>query len=231
MASEDLKNSWRTYAGLLGMLGAAIMLAGDLLLYAHWEELPLVSEAVNDVIPARKSILLATPTELLISGVLGPLSAFLYLFGAAHLYLAFRSSHRIAAILITVLFGVGFVASGAYHALWTNYGFVIQNLNESPFPTGLLRNAHSYMEAMNTTAAIPIGLGSLLLLVLIVLGKSPYPRWMSVFSPLPWLGVGPAVLAPIAADLAPPYGSLLVGAYYNVIMLLFFGMSVMTLRR
>lgn len=75
------------YSGILGLLGAAAMLAGDLLLYAHWGDMPEVKEAVHALVPARKSVLLATSTDLHISGLLGPVASILYLFGAWHLYL------------------------------------------------------------------------------------------------------------------------------------------------
>ena len=51
------------------------MFAGDLLLYAHWDEMPAVSEIVDSLLPGRKAVLLATTEQLQISGVLGPIAA------------------------------------------------------------------------------------------------------------------------------------------------------------
>ena len=75
MVAEPTASKAMVVSGLLGFLGAAIMFAGDLLLYAHWGEMPAVSEIVDSLLPGRKAVLLATTEQLHISGVLGPIAA------------------------------------------------------------------------------------------------------------------------------------------------------------
>ena len=93
IAAEPAASKAMVLSGLLGFFGAAVMFAGDLLLYAHWGEMPVVDEAILSLLPGRKAVLLATSGQLQISGVLGPIAAVFYLFGAWHLYikLAFYS--------------------------------------------------------------------------------------------------------------------------------------------
>ena len=53
MALEPTASKAMIFSGLLGFLGAVIMFAGDLLLYAHWGEMPAVSERVDSLLPVR----------------------------------------------------------------------------------------------------------------------------------------------------------------------------------
>ena len=116
-------------SGILGLTGAVLMLAGDLLFYAHWGDIPQYHDAIEKLVPARMSILLASPLQLHISGILGPIAAFFYLFGAWHIYQCIDRYSKAWAKVTCFAFGFGFVASGSYHALWSLYGLIIQFSN------------------------------------------------------------------------------------------------------
>ena len=209
------------------------MLTGDLLFYAHWGSIPQIHEPIEKLIPARLPILLASPTELHISGILGPVSAFFYLFGAWHIYLCIRLCSEIWAKITGIMFGVGFVASGAYHALWTLHGLVIQFSNgQTPAPIELLDVSKNYMAFVNIGVSSAIAIASIMLVAAILIGKSLYPKWMAVFAPLVPLLVGEAVLTPYAPHLGTPYSAFVTGAYYNGVMVVFFTLSLAcTLRK
>ena len=96
---EPTANRAMVLSGLLGFLGALIMFFGDLLLYAHWRDMPVVSETILSLLPGRKAVLLATSGQLQISGVLGPIAGVFYLFGAWHLYIKLAFYSRFWAVL------------------------------------------------------------------------------------------------------------------------------------
>lgn len=227
MALEPTASKAMIFSGLLGFLGAAIMFAGDLLLYAHWGEMPAVSEIVDSLLPGRKAVLLATTEQLHISGVLGPIAGIFYLFGAWHLYIKLAFYSRFWAALTAVSFAFSIIIAGAYHALWGMYGFVVQFANQQGSESlALLDAAASYMTFVTDTVTWPLGLAFLVIFVRVLLAKTDYPRWIVFLNPLILLFVGGPLLATLATNMAVPYGALTVGTYFNVVMMAFFLTSI-----
>lgn len=227
MAFEPKASKAMIFSGLLGFLGATIMFAGDLLLYAHWAEMPTVSEMVDSLLPGRKAVLLATTEQLQISGVLGPIAAVFYLFGAWHLYIKLNFYSRFWAATTAVLFAFSIIIAGAYHALWGMYGFVVQFANqEGGESLALLDVAASYMIFVTNTLTWPLGLAFSVIFVRVLLAKTDYPRWIVFLNPLILLLVGGPLLATLATNMAVPYGALTVGTYFNVVMMVFFLASI-----
>jgi hypothetical protein len=224
---EPTANRAMVLSGLLGFLGALIMFFGDLLLYAHWRDMPVVSETILSLLPGRKAVLLATSGQLQISGVLGPIAGVFYLFGAWHLYIKLAFYSRFWAVLTAVFFGFSIIIAGAYHALWGMYGFVVQFANEQGLASlALLEVAANYMTFVADIVTVPLGLACLIVLVRTLLTKTDYPRWMSLLNPLLLLFVSGPILAAVAVNMAVPYGALTVGTYFNVVMMIFFLASV-----
>lgn len=216
-------------SGLLGFLGAAIMFAGDLLLYAHWREMPEVNEAILSLLPSRKVVILAAPWQLQVSGVLGPIAAGFYLFGAWHLYINLAARSRFWASLTAILFGLSIIIAGAYHALWGMYGFIVQFANDQGLSSlVLLEAASNYMAFVADIVAAPLGIACLIVLVRTLQFKTNYPRWMVLLNPLPLLLVGSPILASLTINMTTPYDALTVGTYFNVVMMLFFFTSVLS---
>ena len=227
MVAEPTASKAMVVSGLLGFLGAAIMFAGDLLLYAHWGEMPAVSEIVDSLLPGRKAVLLATTEQLHISGVLGPIAGIFYLFGAWHLYIKLAVYSRFWAALTAVSFAFSIIIAGAYHALWGMYGFVVQFANQQGSESlALLDAAASYMTFVTDTVTWPLGLAFLVIFVRVLLAKTDYPRWIVFLNPLILLFVGGPLLATLATNMAVPYGALTVGTYFNVVMMAFFLTSI-----
>jgi hypothetical protein len=216
------------HCGALGLAGALLMLTGDLLSYAHWQEMPRVEESVLGLIPARRSILLATNLQLKLSGLLGPVGAAFYLFGALHIYLRLESSSRRWATATALSFGFAIVLVGAYHALWSHYGIILQYANRQPAPPLLLLEAaESNMRFMNDAVTVPMMFALVVLLVRVAAGWSSYPRWMALVTPCLPLVIGPPLLTPIAAGVPTPYAAFLTGAYFNAVMVFYFSASLL----
>ena len=64
--------------GAAGLAGATLLLVGDFLLYAHPANLPVVAPAISDALGPRQAILLASPAQLTISSIIGPLAAIVW---------------------------------------------------------------------------------------------------------------------------------------------------------
>ena len=229
IAAQPQANQAMMFSGLLGFLGAFIMFVGDLLLYAHWQSMPMVIDAVDNLLPGRKAVLLATVSDLHISGVLGPIAAVFYLFGAWHLYIKLASRSPLWAAIAAVCFAFSIVIAGAFHALWGMFGFVVQFANQHTDQSlVLLETASNYMDFVADTVIMPLGLACAILLVRGVLGKTDHPRWVSAFNPLLLLVLGVPVLDSLVIDMAVPYGALTVGTFFNVVMMLFFAVSTVS---
>jgi hypothetical protein len=227
MALEPTASKAMIFSGVLGFLGAVIMFAGDLLLYAHWGEMPAVSEIIDSLLPGRKAVLLATTEQLQMSGVLGPIAAVFYLFGAWHLYIKLNFYSRFWAAITAVLFAFSIIIAGAYHALWGMYGFVVQFANQQGSESlVLLDAAASYMTFVTDTVTWLLSLAFLVIFVRVLLAKTDYPRWIVFLNPLILLFVGGPLLATLATNMAVPYGALTVGTYFNVVMMVFFLASI-----
>lgn len=232
MVAKPTASRAMVLSGLLGFLGATIMFAGDLLLYAHWREMPVVNEAILSLLPGRKVVLLATSGELQISGVLGPIAAVFYLFGAWHLYIKLAFYSPFWAALTAISFAFSIIIAGAYHALWGMYGLIVQFANtQQSAALALLEAAANYMTFVADTVTVPLSLACSIVLVRTLLAKTDYPRWMALLNPLLLLFVGGPILTSVAVNMAVPYGALTVGTYFNVVMMIFFLASVYSPKR
>ena len=123
------------------------------------------------------------------------------------------------------------IMSGAYHAMWGQYGFALQFANQqAPLAADLLGNVAGNMKFFNDVQTL---LGLLLMLVMLVLvasGRSLYPRWTVLLNPVLLYAVGVGLFTPLANDMPIPYGALILGGLYNALMAVFFAMSILTLR-
>ena len=106
--------------GLAGITGALLMFAGDMFLYGGFyggAEFFEQSRTIMGEIPQLR---------LMIGGALGPLAAIMYVIGCWHIYLALKPGGKtLAAIAFAGLAGM-MIISGAYHAGFTNIGFIIR---------------------------------------------------------------------------------------------------------
>jgi hypothetical protein len=117
------------------------------------------------------------------------------------------------------------VVGSATHALWTARGLAIKFCTDQPAAPcpELLGAVQDYWRLLYTMAEVPGYLGSLLLLWLVLRGKTAYPRWTAVANP------GVLSLASYLEALVPaPLGAILVGGATNLSIATFFLVSVMT---
>jgi hypothetical protein len=80
-----------------------------------------------------------------------------------------------------------------------------------------------YWELAYDLAAVPAYIGAILLLLIVLLGKSVYPRW-TVLANFGLL----SLLEPLASQVPAPLGAILVGGFTNLSIAVFFLVSVLS---
>lgn len=215
-------------AGLLGLAGALLMLAGDMLMYAHGPGGPEAPEGVRALLGIRAPILRATPGELILSGLTGPLAAVLYLIGVWHLFVRLDAAPALLRRLVTLAFASLFVLAGTYHALWSFHALVLQHASAEPaVASQLVDSAVRYTRAVYQTALALALVGGMPLLALVALGRTRYPRWTAALNPILLVLLAPLLL-PAAERLPDPLGAMWVGGWFNSVFALFFAVSLAT---
>ena len=213
-----------------GIFGAMTMFVGDVLLYAHWGPVESLDQTIVSRIPFRTSILLANELQLDISALLGILAIIGYCFGALHIYQRFDAGLKFLGVAAASLFALGTLFGGAYHALWSMYGKVLQASMVDPAShASLLDSLKNTLDFMNTAAAIPVMLSLLVLVAVVVMGKTSFPRFFAVLTPLPLIVVSGMLLTPLAEVVNSPYSSLIKGTNFNIVMIIFFASSLIQL--
>ena len=208
----------RRLAGLCGLSGALLFFAGDMLFYGH------IGSGANFAAGMRETIMRASTARLFAGGLIGPIAACLCIVGFWHVYLNVRSSSVLAGRVMLVCFFILMVAGSAVHALWTAKGLALKYCDGQAAPCAdLLTIIKSYWTLAYNLGSIPGYLGAVILMGLVLMRKTWYPRWTTV--------ANPAVLilcSPLAAKLPSPLGAILVGGSANLSIATFFFVSVVT---
>ena len=213
-------------AGVLGVLGALLMLGGDALLYAHVGDRTMADAGLQAALGVGATVLAATPTHLYLSVVIAPIATLLYLCGVWHVYRQLILHTRFWAAFVTVGFAAMFVAGGAYHALWSPYAFVLQSSAADPAASvELLTHTGRLMRLTYGVAALAGYPAAVVLLVLVVARKSSYPRFTAAVNPGILIGIAP-LLRPAAERLSEPLGAMLMGGWINAVFAVFFAVSL-----
>jgi Family of unknown function (DUF6796) len=196
----------RRLAGLNGLAGALLLFAGDMLFYGH------IGSGANFTEGMIATVMRASQERLFAGGLVGPLAACLCIVGFWHVYLNIRPPHVVLGRLVFVLFSVLMVAGSAVHTLWTAKGLALKYCYGQGAPCAdLLAATKSYWALAYNLGAIPGYLGAVLLLGLLLLRKTHYPRWTVIANPAVLM-----LLSPLADRVPAPLGAILVGGFTNV---------------
>jgi hypothetical protein len=157
-------------------------------------------------------------------GILGPIGALLYIVGFWHVYLNTKQGWILAAKLVFICCTAMIVLGGTYHALWTIrmllYKFGIHDLQSLNSFTDAI---YSYSGLTRTIATVPGYLAFPILFILVLLGKTRYPRWTVIINPGLLI-----ILSFLVSELSAPLGAVILGGYFNLVFVLFFIISVGT---
>lgn len=81
----------------------------------------------------------------------------------------------------------------------------------------------SYASFTYTVSAVPGYLAGPVLLILVLTGRTNYPRWTAVMNPGLLI-----VLSPFFSGFPAPLGAVVAGGYVNLVFVLFFVVSIIT---
>ena len=216
--SPDRTLKFRRAAGICGFLGALTFFAGDMLFYGYFGRGADFAAKLHEV-PLRASL-----ARLFTGGLIGPVAACLCIIGFWHVYLNVRAPRGRSGKLMFGAFVALMVSGSAVHTLWVAKGLALKYCTGESGPcSDLLVAIKAYWALAYQIGAIPGYFGALLLIVIVLLRRTWYPRWTVL--------ANPAVLmlcAPLATRVPAPLGSILVGGFTNLTIATFFLVSILS---
>lgn len=209
----------RRWAGVAGVCGALLFFAGDMLFYGHWGSGAGFREGMIETVRN------ASLGRLFAGGLVGPFAACLCIVGFWHVYLNVRPAQEMAGRVMLVLFAVLMVWGSAIHTLWTARGLTMKFCygSDDAGCRALMAAVNSYWDLAYNIGAVPGYFGAILLLGLVLWGKTWYPRWTVLANPAALM-----LLSPVAARVPAPFGAVLTGGFTNLSIAVFFLVSVVT---
>jgi uncharacterized protein DUF6796 len=209
----------RRWAGVAGLCGALLFFTGDMLFYGHWGTGARFQEGMIQTVSK------ASLGRLFAGGLVGPFAACLCIVGFWHVYLNVRPSQEFVGRVMLVLFAVLMVCGSAIHTLWTAKGLAMKFCygSDDVGCRSLLPAVNSYWDLAYNIGAVPGFLGAIVLIGLVLWGKTWYPRWSVLANPAVLM-----LLAPLADRVPTPLGAVLSGGFTNLSIAVFFLVSVWT---
>ncbi len=209
----------RRWAGVAGVCGALLFFAGDMLFYGHW------GSAAGFHAGMIETVRNASLGRLFAGGLVGPFAACLCIVGFWHVYLNVRPAQELAGRAMLALFAVLMVWGSAIHTLWTARGLAMKFCygSDDAGCRAMMAAVNSYWSLAYNIGAVPGYFGAILLLGLVLLGKTWYPRWTVLANPAALM-----VLSPVAERMPAPLGAVLSGGFTSLSIAVFFLVSVVT---
>ena len=158
----------------IGFLGALLMFCGDMLLYYDKNDFEH-DGTLKPIVDIMKKL---PKTRVMLGGLLGPVAAFLYCIGFYHIVLITNEAYQVLAITAFLLACLGIIAGGAYHSHCAYLGLLGQDEQKKD-----LQIAVGYFQKLAIVLYVGEGIGLLILIFLIVTGKTILPIWMAILSP------------------------------------------------
>lgn len=216
--TSTLSDRARRITGLCGLAGALLFFAGDMLFYGHLGSGAQFHEGM------LATLRTASLGRLFAGGLIGPVAACLCIVGFWHVYDNIRPTAGRTAPLVFALFAILMVAGSAIHTLWVARGIALKYCADAGEPChSVLVAVQSYWSLAYNLGSIPGYLGAFILLVLVVIGRTWYPRWTIIANPAVLYLLSPLVLLTPA-----PLGAILVGGFANLSIVTFFAVSCAT---
>jgi hypothetical protein len=198
----------------IGLAGALLMFAGDMLLYYTPEDFACdpkssAEEKINAIIDVMKGL---PARRVMAGGMIGPSAAFLYCVGFYHIVLMTCEQAHTLAMAAFLLSCFGIITGGAYHSHCAYLGLLGDDRNRDA-----LNAAMKYFKKLPLILYGGEGLGFLLLIFLIVTGRTVLPWWMFLLSPGMLF-----LLKPFVARLPKGIRVIISGGWTNLISVIYF---------
>lgn len=207
---------WIRTSGIFGLLGGLILFGGDMLFYFNGESTDLV-----------RNIATTSDFRIKTSAVTALLASWCYVLGLPHLNFAFSPARPAIRKGIVLGFGSIFIAYGVIHgafvAIATSAKLAMDHQLDLDQSIVLARETNHVIRAF----VYPVfGVVSLFFIAQVWQRKTLYPRWILIFYPLTTLILFELVISKLLSGAA---WTIVMGGHFNLILLLFFGVSTIVL--
>lgn len=197
-----------------GIMGGLLMFFGDLCFYM----LPISGADF-----LRTSVMNTMDTKrLIMGGAAGPLAGLLYGLGAMMFYVGLKKHNQRLARITAGLFAVMFVVGGAYHSIYTTYGFV-----PADDLSGMSAKITALIDSLHAVSFITGLSASFLFIYMVLRYDTVFPKWIIVFTPTFWTLLN----RPVGPFIPYPVGSVIIGGWINLCFIVFFTLCYFILGR
>jgi len=216
MVKKASKSDLILVLSLLGMLSVLVTIISDFILIGKsstaYSFLKFGTESMWDIEPWR----------ITAGAFIGVLALPFQVLGLIPLYYALKPSGKILPIMALIanahmiLMGVAFHISYAY----IGSGWIIYHKNEltNQITTEIVNKFDSYWKILAVIIIAELLFGSIIYVIVVLKGKTLFPRWMAIFNPLCIV----LYTFPFVFILPSPIGGYIAPAYLNLSTLLFF---------
>ena len=206
---------------LCGLFGSLLFLAGDMLFYG--------SATSGADFHAYREMATHSTSRLIIGGALGPVAALFSALGMGIFYATAKPAGARLGGAASFLLASTILIGGAYHAVFTNFGFASKISDEFVRQT-LLNQVASLWTAISYPMYAAGIVGSLAVYFLVLSGRSHLPKWLLIFLPT-ILSLASSVFRSYFLLLPPPIGGLIRGGWINGCFVLFFAICTIVIWR
>ena len=161
--------------GIIGLIAAILVGIGEF--YLNFDDLARYSELNYD-------FMLGTSNGTFTVGhFVGVLSAPLYIVGCWHIYLMLKPANKAWAFAAFIIAAYGFMIGAVWIGSRASIGS-LANLPDSIQVQQLIELYQLRYETLLTVIRVTTLVLSLIYIALVLTGKTHYPRWMAIFSPI-----------------------------------------------
>ena len=154
--------------------------------------------------------------RVMIGGLIGPVAAFLYCLGFYHIVLITDEIWFKWAFASFLLNCMGIIVGGAYHSHCAYLGLLGADEQRDDLDIVI-----KYFQKLPLILYLGEGIGLIVFLVLMIAGKTTFPRWMAIFTP----GVL-FMLKPLSRKLPKGLHMLICGGFSNIIFIVYYIISI-----
>lgn len=216
MENKNLQVKKVIIMSTLGMLSVLITIISDFILLGK------PNSAINFFVFGTETMWDIEPWRITLGTFIGVFALPFQLLGLLPLYFALKPAGRILPIITligsvhAILIGVAFHMSYAY----IGRGWALYHLNDisKEISSKMINSFSFYWSILLVIMSLDILLSSLIYIIIVIRGKTLFPKWMAIFSPI---GV---ILITFPVILAFPYpiGGYIAPASINITTLIFF---------
>ena len=197
---------------LAGFIGALLMFCGDMILYydnADFKHDGTLEPLINIMKKLPKK-------RLMIGGWIGPIAAFFYCIGFYHIVLITNNSSYKLAFIAFLLCCVGIITGGAYHSHCAYLGLLGKDEQRED-----LNIVMDYFQKMPLIFYIGEGLGLIVLTILVLIGKTIFPRYLFLLTPAILY-----LLRPLTKKLPKGLHMIICGGFSNIVFVVYYLIAI-----